>query len=123
MKRFFFALLFLAVFALAVAQIGGKAGSKEHTINVPNPTVYMDIQKPGQHPIQPGQYWPGESIRCPDINDPLLAILTELTDQDSVKNELKFEQDSNLTADQILQRRMKVIASGITALRATKGAK
>ena len=60
---------------------------------------------------------------CADVNVPLLDIIKQLTDQTSVDNEVKYEQDHKLTADKIYQRRMSIIKEGVAALQAHKGGK
>jgi hypothetical protein len=86
---------------------------------IPPPDVNIEVPKPPA-PVSPDVNNVPQSNKasvCADVNAPLLDIIKELTDQDSVNNEVKYEQAHKLTADKIYQRRMSIIKTGVKAIR------
>jgi hypothetical protein len=115
MKKLPLVFLLLAAVCFAPAQ----KTTIQQTIDVPKPGVYQ-IQKSDTGKWTFANYI-DKSTLCSDVNTQLLAIILELTDQDSVKNEVKYEEDHRLTPEMIYTRRMGIITSGIERLR--KGGK
>lgn len=111
MKKLLFVSLLLAAFSFAPAQ----KTTIQQTIDVPKPGVY-NIQKSDRGGVTLDNYIDKSSV-CSDVNTQLLGIILELTDQESVKNEVKYEEDHLLTPEMIYTRRMGIITSGVERLR------
>src|ERR1700731_3959363 len=114
---------FLLACLLTAPGIVAEKTSAQNNIEVPKPPVIplpdvnIEVPKPPASPEVNNAPQVNKSPGCADVNTPLLDIIKELTDQDSVNNEVKYEQAHKLTADKIYQRRMSIIKAGVEALK------
>jgi hypothetical protein len=119
--------LLACLLATAPAIVASKSKA-QNNIEVPRPppvvpNVNIEVPKPPARPNVNSVSQVDKTPDCADVNAPLLDIIKELTDQDSVNNEVKYEQAHKLTADKIYQRRMNIIKTGVEALKTPKEAK
>ena len=84
-----------------------------HTIDVPNP---KEMKGSVDRPMQVVQY-----IGCEDVNARLLEVIKDLTDAESINNEIKFEADNHLTAGSVYARRVAIIENLAQQLRSRAG--